>query len=121
MFHDHIIEKYNAEPGYITMNMPMLHGVLTDLGIENPIICSNINKLGFRMSGGLDNYIETLRTKQLRAIAMSVYASGAIPAEEAIEWIAGLPNLHSIVFGASSPANIRGTRELVDRYMGAPA
>ncbi len=118
VFHDHIIENYNAEPAYITMNMPMLYDVLTDLGIENPIICSNINKLGFRMSGGLDSYVETLRTKQLRAIAMSVYASGAIPAEEAIEWVAGLPNLHAIVFGASSPANIRGTRELVDRYMG---
>ncbi len=118
IFHDHIVEKYNAEPGYITMNMPMLYEVLTEQGIRNPIICSNINKIGFRMSGGLDAYIETLRDKQLRAIAMSVYASGAIPAEEAIEWIAGLPNMHSIVFGASSAGNIRGTRDLVVKYMG---
>ena len=124
IFHDHIVEKYNAEPGYITMNMPMLHEVLTAQGIKNPIICSNINKLGFRMSGGLDSYIETLRTKELRAIAMSVYASGAISADEAIEWIAGLPNMHSIVFGASSAGNIRNTRDLVNQYMGgvtAPA
>ena len=60
--------------------------------------------------------IETLKTRQLRAIAMSVYASGAIRPDEAIEWVAGLPNLKAIVFGASSRANIRGTRELVERY-----
>ena len=37
VFHDHIVEKYNAEPGYITMNMPMLYEVLTDLGMPDAI------------------------------------------------------------------------------------
>lgn len=120
IFHDHVTRKYGAEPGYITMNMPALLDALESVGIENPIICSNINKIGFRMSGGLESYIETLRNRRLRAIAMSVYASGAIPAEEAIAWIAGLPNVQSIVFGASSRANIRNTRELVERHF-APA
>lgn len=121
IFHDHVIEKYGAEPGYITMNMPALFKALTAEGIENPIICANINKIGFRMSGGQEAYLETLKTGRLRAIAMSVYASGAIPPEEAISWVAGLPNLHSIVFGASSRGNIRGTRDLVERYMGPVA
>ena len=121
IFHDHILEKYDAEPGYITMNMPLLFDALTKEGIENPIICSNINKIGFRMCGGQEAYLETLRTGKLRAIAMSVYASGAIPPEEAIEWISGLPNLHSSVFGASSRGNIAGTKALVDKYMGMGA
>jgi hypothetical protein len=118
IFHDHVVQKYGAEPGFITMNMPMLLDALEAEGIENPIICSNINKIGFRMSGGLDSYVETLRTRRLRAIAMSVYASGAIPAEEAISWIGGLPNMQSIVFGASSRGNIRHTRDLVERHFG---
>ena len=46
---------------------------------------------------------------------MSVFASGAIPAQEAIEWVCEQPNIESIVFGASSAGNIRNTRELVDR------
>ncbi len=116
IFHDHVRERYGAEPGFITMNMPALLDALESVGIENPIICSNINKIGFRICGGLDLYIDTLRNRQVRAIAMSVYASGAIPPAEAIEWIAGLPNLHAIVFGASSQRNIRNTRELVERY-----
>lgn len=118
IFHDHIIEKYGVEPGFITMNLPALYDALTAEGIENPIICSNINKIGFRMSGGLDRYIDTLENGKLRAIAMSIYASGAIPAEEAISWISELPNVQSAVFGASSPGNIRNTRDLVNQYMG---
>lgn len=119
IFHDHVIEKYGAEPAFITMNMPMLLDALEGEGIENPIICSNINKIGFRMSGGLESYVETLKTRKLRAIAMSVYASGAIPADEAISWIGDLPNMHSIVFGASSPGNIRNTRDLANKYFDA--
>ncbi len=118
IFDDHIREKYGAEPAYITMNMPMLLAALEKEGIERPIICSNINKIGFRMSGGFDAYLEALKSGRVRAVAMSVYASGAIPADEAIHWISELPGVESIVFGASSAANIRGTKALVDRYMG---
>ena len=121
IFHDHVREKYGAEPGFITMNMPALYKVLRGLGIENPIICANINKIGFRTCGGLEAYAETLRTGQLRAIAMSVFASGAIAPREAIEWLATLPNLHAIVFGASSRGNIAATKALVTEYFGVTA
>src|SRR3954470_18758566 len=42
-FHDYIKKKYNAEPGFITMNMPRLLDLLESVGIKNPIICSSIN------------------------------------------------------------------------------
>jgi len=116
VFADHVRERYDAEPGFITMNLPMLLDTLAEVGIENPIVCSNINKIGFRMCGGLEAYERALREREFRAIAMSVFASGAIPPEEAIEWVCTQPNLHSIVFGASSGRNIRATRELVDRH-----
>ncbi|MCK6407228.1 MAG: hypothetical protein L6Q60_14615 [Rhodocyclaceae bacterium] len=116
IFADHVKKRYNAEPGFITMNMPMLLDALEEQGIENPIVCSNINKIGFRMCGGFEAYEQTLKTKKFRAIAMSVYASGAIPPKEAIEWVCQQPNIESIVFGASSRGNIRNTKELVDRY-----
>jgi hypothetical protein len=116
VFADHVRERYDAEPGFITMNLPLLLDTLDEVGIENPIVCSNINKIGFRMCGGLEAYERALREREFRAIAMSVFASGAIPPEEAIEWVCAQPNLHSIVFGASSARNIRATRELVDRY-----
>jgi hypothetical protein len=114
-FVQHIKEKYDAEAGFITMNLPKLVDVLEKAGVENPIVCANINKIGFRMSGGVDAYRDVLRAKRCRAIAMSVFASGAIPPKEAIEWACGLEGLHSIVFGASSANNIRQSKELIDR------
>lgn len=116
IFANHVKTRYNAEPGFITMNMPKLLDVLEELGIENPIVCSNINKIGFRMCGGFEAYEKALKEKKFRAIAMSVFASGAIPPKEAIEWICNQPNIESIVFGASGRGNIRSTKELVDRY-----
>jgi hypothetical protein len=116
IFSDHVKTRYNAEPGFITMNLPMLLGVLDEVGIENPIVCANINKIGFRMCGGIEAYQRVLGEKEFRPIAMSVFASGAIAPDEAIEWICQQPNIESIVFGASSRGNIRHTKELVERY-----
>lgn len=118
IFHDHVREKYQAEPGFITMNLPLLYRTLNEAGIENPVICSNINKIGFRTCGGLDAYVETLREGRLRVIAMSIFASGAIPPREAIEWLAKLPQLDAILFGASSRQNIASTKALVEEYFG---
>ena len=116
IFADHVRKRYGAEPGFITMNLPRLLDDLDRVGVENPIVCSNINKLGFRMSGGLDAYLDAMERRPFRAVAMSVFASGAIPPREAIKWVCGLPNLESIVFGASSRANIHSTVQLVDEY-----
>ena len=116
IFADHVKKRYNAEPGFITMNLPKLLDVLDELGIENPIVCSNINKIGFRVSGGVEAYNDALRNRKFRAIAMSVFASGAIPPKEAIEWVCEQPNIESIVFGASSRGNIKSTRALVDEF-----
>ena len=55
-FAKHVKKKYNAEPGFITMNMCKMVDVCEQIGIENPIICSSINKIGFRVSGSLDKY-----------------------------------------------------------------
>jgi len=118
IFSDHVRARYEAEPGFITMNLPMLLDTLDEAGIVNPIVCSNINKIGFRMSGGIDAYHAALTERTFRAVAMSVFASGAIPAREALEWVLALPNIESIVFGASSLTNIRATRRLVEELNG---
>jgi len=115
-FHYYVKKKYNAEGGFITMNMPRLLDVLEKGGIENPIICSSINKVGFRMSGGKKLYEETLKTRKLRAVAMQVLGGGAIPPKEAIEYVCNLPNIESILFGASSKANIQNTIEHIHHF-----
>ncbi|MGZ5029490.1 MAG: hypothetical protein ACXV8I_02675 [Methylobacter sp.] len=115
IFADHVKNKYNAEPGFITMNMPTLLDVLEELEIENPIVCSNINKIGFRMCGGIDSYESAIAGRKFRPVAMSVFASGAISPKEALEYVCSQNKIESIVFGASSRSNIRQTKQLIDQ------
>ncbi|GAC1455764.1 MAG: hypothetical protein NVSMB7_17400 [Chitinophagaceae bacterium] len=115
-FHRYVEKKYNAEAGYITMNMPMLLQRLEAAGIENPIICSSINLAGFRMSGGKELYETVLKTKKVRAIAMQVLGGGAINSKDAIEYVCSLPNITSILFGASSKANISQTAGYIKAF-----
>lgn len=117
-YDSYIRKKYNAEPGYITMNLPMLLDALNSVGIENPIICSSINKLGFRMSGGKETYESYLKEKTFRPIAMQVLAAGALRPKEAIEYLSGFPKIESVLFGASSKAHIQETRDLIQKYLG---
>ena len=118
VFARHVRERYQAEPGFITMNLPRLLDSLDSVGVANPIVCSNMNKIGFRMCGGLDAYREALEQREFRAIAMSVYASGAIAPREAFEWVASFPKIEAVVFGASSAANIRNTRDVAAEVWG---
>ena len=115
-FHDYIKKKYNAEAGFITMNMPKLVEVLENGGVHNPIICASINKAGFRMSGGKEIYEQTLKTKKFRAVAMQVLGGGAISPKEAIEYVCSLPNIESILFGASSKGNIESTATFISQF-----
>jgi len=113
IFADHVRQRYDAEAGFITMNLPLMLDALDSVGVTNPIVCSNINKIGFRMSGGIAAYEDALRNREFQAVAMSVFASGAIEPREAIEWLATMPNIKSMVFGASSRAHIEQTAKLV--------
>jgi hypothetical protein len=115
MFADYVKQRYDAEPGFITMNLPKLLDALDQVGVENPIVCANINKIGFRMCGGIDAYEKSIATRKFRAVAMSVFASGAIPPEEALAYVCAKKEIESIVFGASSRRNIRQTRQLIEQ------
>jgi hypothetical protein len=120
-FAQHARKKYRAEPGFITMNVPKLLPMLDRAGLKNPVVCANVNKIGFRMSGGIEGYRAAAARYSPRMVAMSVLASGAIPAREAIDWVLDEPYVQSVVFGASSRRNIETTIRLINEKLSAPA
>jgi len=115
-FVNHVRKIYAAEPAFNTMNMPALVDFLLASGIERPIVCSSINKTGFLMTPGRDEYERTLARKPFRPMAMSILASGAIPPRDAVAYVCRLPNIESIVFGASSKAHIAQTVEMIHSH-----
>jgi hypothetical protein len=107
----HIRKKYGALPGFITQNMPYLREKLIEWGIGDVVICTSINKIGYLMSPGREAYEEVLAANdpaKYQIMAMSTLASGAVPPVEAYDYINRL-NVQSVVFGASSRANIEGS------------
>lgn len=101
---EYIRKKYKVLPGLITQNMPYLKQKLEEWGIEEVVICSSINKIGYLMSPSVQAYTEAIADNdpnKYQLMAMSTLASGAIKAADAYEFINAL-NIQSIVFGASS-------------------
>jgi hypothetical protein len=118
-FHDYVRDKYDAEPGFITMNLPYLLKTLEGRGIRNPIICSSINKIGFRMPGGIDLYEKTIASGKCRVVAMQALAAGAIAPKEAMEYVCQQSRIQSILYGASTASHIKQTKELIDGFSNA--
>jgi hypothetical protein len=114
-FHAYVRKKYQAEAGFITMNLPLLSAVLENLGIEDPIICASINKEGFRMSGGRAIYEKVIAEKKNRVIAMQIFGGGFISPKEAVDYVVSLEGVESILFGASSSANIQQTVSWINK------
>jgi hypothetical protein len=115
-YSNHIRKKYNALPGLITQNMPYLKSKLEEWGVEEVVICSSFNKIGYLMSPGVEAYVEVASTNdssKYQLMAMSTLASGAIPAKEAYEFI-NQQNIQSVVFGASSKNHIEETVRMIN-------
>lgn len=112
-------KKYNVKAGFFTMNYVKLHDILVNkLGMENPIIVSDINKVGFRMNPSQEEVETTLKKKDSYNIAMSFLASGAIRPKEAVDYIGSLSGgVDSVLFGASSPGHIKDTKELLEAVL----
>lgn len=111
-FAGHVKSTYGVDPAFITMNLPRLVTFLLDCGIENPIVCSAINKIGYFMHPDARSCERAIATQHFRPMAMSILASGAVSAKEAVEYIAGL-GVQSVVFGASSKSHIEETIALL--------
>ena len=113
-FAKYVKNRYGAEPGFVTQNLPTLVGFLEECGIENPVVCSGINKIGYLMNPDQKSYEKCIAEKKIRSFAMSILASGAVPPRDAVRYLKdSVPNVHSVVFGASSKNHIADTIALI--------
>jgi hypothetical protein len=114
-FATYINSRYGVEAGFITLNMPLLVDFLTEkCDMQNPIVCSAINKAGYIMNPNVESYEATLKEKEFRPIAMSVLASGGVKPREAVEYVCNQKAIQAIVFGASSKQHIIETKNLIE-------
>ena len=117
-FSNYVEKKYRVKPGFFTMNHVKLHDVLVNkIGLKDPVIISCINKAGFRMNPSKLQVENILEKKSSYNIAMSFLASGALKPKEAADYIKSIGGVDSVLFGASSPAHIKETKEILESIL----
>jgi len=100
-FADYIKEKHGARPGFGSLNLPLLTEKLASEEVRNAAIMTSVNKTGFFMNPSQRACEEILLNGRFDIVAMSILASGAIPAPEAFPYAASFPAVKSLLFGAS--------------------
>lgn len=117
-FVQYVEKRYKIKAGFITMNYTKLTDILINsIGMNNPIICSNINKIGFRMNPSQKQVESKLKQNNSYNIAMSILASGAIPPKDAVTYIKSIDGVDSVLFGASNHSHIKETYKLLDTIL----
>jgi hypothetical protein len=121
-FHRYVTDRFDATPGYITMNHPTAQSVLCDeIGLSSPWICTNFNVAGFRMNPGIREVQQSFENRRSRNIAMSVFASGVLDNVAAIEHVRTFAGVDCILFGSSRKENIEKNVALINGVGAAPS
>jgi hypothetical protein len=100
-FADHIREKHGVRPGFGSLNLPLLVERLDAEGIRDAAIMTSVNRAGFFMNPSQSACEGVLSGGDIDVVAMSILASGAIPASEAFPYAASFPTVKSFLFGTS--------------------
>ena len=110
-FSEAVSRQLKVMPGFITMNHPQaVDGLCNKIGMNQPWICANYNLSGFRMNPSPEAVKGSFADLRSKNIAMSVLSSGQASPSEAIKYVISQMNqggINSILFGSSSPTNIK--------------
>lgn len=110
-FSDAVSRRFNALPGFITMNHPKAVEILCgEIGLESPWLCANYNLGGFRMNPSKRIVETSFASRRTKNIAMSVFSSGSAGSQNSLEYVlsrsGGNGGVDALLFGSSSSAHI---------------
>ena len=113
LFHEYVREKHGAEPAFCTLSFPLLMERLSAAGIEDPLVMAPFNAAGYQMNPSRAACEAALRARGSRVIAMSTLAAGFLKPSEAFAYTASLPEVRSVIVGASTREHIKETFEAI--------
>lgn len=111
-FVNFVKDRYDVMPGFVTRNLPRFIDFCQriDLELEDVVIMTPINKLGFQMTPTKEACEKALLEKDgAQVIAMSILAAGQIGLSEAIKYLNSLSNIRSVVVGVSRESHAQET------------
>jgi hypothetical protein len=108
--------KSKIRPGIHTRNLPFMLKKFDEWNIDvsKLAILTPFNKIGFEMNPSRAAFEDTLpRLSETQLIVMSILASGYLKPADAIDYVAGLPNVTDIAVGVSSERQAQETFKLL--------
>jgi hypothetical protein len=114
------VSKTKAAPGFNTCNFAYLVNKLDGWEIDSSdvIIVAPFNSVGFQMNPSRTACEEVLKgLKKPALIAISILAAGYLKPEEAVRYIAGLPNVKGVAVGVSKEKHAVESFRLLDEAL----
>ncbi|MEM3551719.1 MAG: hypothetical protein QXV01_11590 [Candidatus Bathyarchaeia archaeon] len=114
-FYTEFLLKTGIIPGFNTGNFAFLVEKFREwnIGLNNVVIAAPFNKVGFQMVPSKEACEKALAVlPKPNVLAISILAAGYLKPEEAIEYIASLPNIKGVAIGISKEEHATGTFKL---------
>lgn len=111
---DYIKDNYGTTPAFGTMNFPVLLRSFEEWEIEKPLIMTSFNKIGFQMNPSQVECEKCLMEYPSNILAMSTLAAGYLKPKEAYDYLFSLPNIESVVVGASTEVHLEETIGIIN-------
>ncbi|MEM2567557.1 MAG: hypothetical protein QXH20_03690 [Candidatus Bathyarchaeia archaeon] len=115
-FYIKFLSKAGIIPGFNTGNFAFLVGKFREWNIsfEDIVIAAPFNKVGFQMVPSKEECEKALESlPKPNVLAISILAAGYLKPEEAVDYIAGLPNIKSVAVGVSKEKHAIETFKLL--------
>ena len=105
-------DRYHITPGFVTRNFVRFIELCKGKGLplEDIVVMTPFNKIGFQMTPSREKCEETIRGNQdAHVIAISILAAGQLNVYESAEYLSAFPGIRSVVAGVSSESHARET------------
>jgi hypothetical protein len=115
-FYTEFLLKKGITPGFNTGNFALLVEKLKewDIDLENVVIAAPFNKVGFQMVPSKEECEKALAgLPKPNVLAISILAAGYLKPEDAVDYIAGLPNIKGVAVGVSKEKHANETFKLL--------
>jgi len=115
-FYTEFLLKRGITPGFNTGNFALLVKKLKewDINLEDVVIAAPFNKVGFQMVPSKEECEKALASlPKPNVLAISILAAGYLKPQEAVDYIAGLPNIKGVAVGVSKERHANETFKLL--------
>jgi hypothetical protein len=115
-FYTEFLLKRGITPSFNTGNFALLVKKLKewDINLEDVVIAAPFNKVGFQTVPSKEECEKALAgLPKPNVLAISILAAGYLKPQEAIDYIAGLPNIKGVAVGVSKEGHANETFKLL--------